>query len=178
MGPSAILPYFQVASYVAIVVGGSIAIYEFVQSRRRQRGEAALAVVTGLQTQAFRDAFALVNELPIAAPPEQVRSGGLEMERAVGTVMMTFESLGVMVHNRLVPVDLVDQVIGGFLRESWRRLEPYVLWKRKALGYARWGEWYQWLFQHLAADPRREVGAYEAFKDWRPEPYKVWLRRR
>lgn len=37
------IPYFQIASYLAIVVGGSIAIYEFVQSRRRRRGEAILA---------------------------------------------------------------------------------------------------------------------------------------
>ena len=89
------------------------------------------------------------------------------MEEAAGTVMMTFETLGALVHSRVVPIDLVDHVIGGFLRESWRRLEPYVKWKRAAIGSARWGEWYQWLFEHLAVNPRRQQGAYEVFRDWK-----------
>jgi uncharacterized membrane protein (UPF0136 family) len=163
-----LLPYFQLVGQVSLVVGAGVAVYQLMQLRRTQRHEAALRVITGINTQEFRNAFNAVNELPIGASAQQVRDAGPAMESAAGTVMMAFESLGVLVHNRVVPVDLVDQVIGGFLRESWRRLEQYVHWKRKALGYARWGEWYQWLFEHLAQNPRRAEGAYTAFKDWEP----------
>lgn len=162
------LPYFQIVGQVALVVGALVAVYQIVQLRQSQKQQAALQVITGLNTQEFRNAFAAVNELPIGATAQQVRDAGPAMEAAAGTVMMAFETLGVLVHNRVVPIDLVDQVIGGFLRESWRRLAEYVQWKRKALGYARWGEWYQWLFEHLAQNPRRAEGAYTAFKDWKP----------
>ena len=168
MSAADVLPAFQVAGQVAIVVGAAVAVYQLIQLRRTQREEAALRVITSLNTQEFRNAFNAVNELPIGATAQQVRDAGPATESAAGTVMMAFESLGVLVHNRVVPIDLVDQVIGGFLRESWRRLEQYVHWKRKALGYARWGEWYQWLFEHLAQNPRRAEGAYTAFKDWEP----------
>jgi hypothetical protein len=168
MDPADVLPYFQLVGQAALVVGAAVAVYQLVQLRQTRHQEAALQVITGINTQEFRNAFNAVNELPIGASAQQVRDAGPAMEAAAGTVMMAFESLGVLVHNRVVPVDLVDQVIGGFLRESWRRLEQYVHWKRKALGYARWGEWYQWLFEHLAQNPRRAVGAYEAFKDWEP----------
>jgi hypothetical protein len=170
-----LLPYFQLIGQISLVVGAAVAVYQLLQLRKGRQEQAALQVITSLQTQEFRDAFNLVNELPLGATAEMVRAQGPATEAAVGTVMMTFETLGVMVHNRIVPIELVDQVIGGFLRESWRRLETYVTWKRQALGYVRWGEWYQWLYEHLSLNPRRTAGAYELFKDWKPEPYTGWL---
>jgi hypothetical protein len=167
MDPAELLPYFQLVGQVALVVAAFVAVYQLLQLRQRRLHEAALQVITSLQTQAFRDAFNVVNELPLAATPEQVRADP-RTETAAGTIMMTFETLGVLVHARIVPIELVDQVIGGFLRESWRRLEPYTMWKRKAIGSARWGEWYQWLFEHLAVNPRRQAGAYEVFREWKP----------
>ncbi len=167
MDAAELLPYFQLVGQVSLVVGAAVAVYQLMQLRQTRHQEAALQVITSLQTQEFRDAFNLVNDLPLAAPPEQVRADP-RVETAAGTIMMTFETLGVLVHSRVVPIELVDQVIGGFLRESWRRLQPYTEWKRKAIGSARWGEWYQWLFEHLAANPRRQVGAYEVFREWRP----------
>ena len=166
MDAAALLPYFQLVGQVSLVVAAFVAVYQLLQLRGRRHQEAALQVITSLQTQEFRDAFNLVNDLPLAASPEQVRADP-RVEAAAGTIMMTFETLGVLVHSRVVPIELVDQVIGGFLRESWRRLEPYVRWKRAAIGSQRWGEWYQWLFEHLAVNPRRQVGAYEVFRDWK-----------
>lgn len=168
MDAAHLLPYFQLVGQVSLVVAAFVAVYQLLQLRQRRHHDAALQVITGLQTQEFRDAFNVVNDLPIGASAEQVRAGGPPLEKAVGTVMMTFETLGVLVHSRIVPIDLVDHVIGGFLRESWRRLESFVKWKRQAIGYVRWGEWYQWLFEHLAVNPRRQQGAYEVFRDWEP----------
>lgn len=167
MDPSDVLPYFQLVGQVALVVGAAVAVYQLMALRQTRHQEAALQVITSLQTQEFRDAFNLVNELPLGATADQVRQDA-RVETAAGTIMMTFETLGVLVHSRVVPIELVDQVIGGFLRESWRRLEPYTMWKRKAIGSARWGEWYQWLFEHLAVNPRRQQGAYEVFREWNP----------
>ena len=170
------LPYFQLAAQIGIVAGALFAGYQLIMAERGRRAQAAVQTVTAFNTQEFRDAFSKVNALPLGATAEQVREAGAE--EAANTIMMTFEMMGVLVHNRMVPIETVYQAIGGFLRESWRRLEKYVAWKRKEVHSARWGEWYQWLFEHLAINPRRAVGAYEAFKEWQPEPYRSWLRHR
>jgi hypothetical protein len=169
------LPYFQLAGQISLVVGATFAFYQLLQVERGRREQTALQTVTSFNTQAFRDAFAKVYTLPLGASAEQVRAAGLE--DAATAVMMTFEMMGVLVHSRMVPVETVDQAIGGFARESWRRLEAYVKWKRETVQSTRWGEWYQWLFEQLARNPRRTMPAYEAFRAWKPEPYKVWLRR-
>lgn len=168
MQPSEVLPYFQLVGQIALVVGAVFAGYSILQAQRQRREQVSLQIVTSFSTEAFRAAFARINSLPLGATAEQVRDEGQEMEDAATAVMMTFEMLGVLVHNRMVPIDTLDQAIGGFLRESWRRLENFVQWKRAKVRSARWGEWYQWLFEHLATDPRREKGAYEVFRAWTP----------
>jgi len=169
------LPYFQLAGQISLVIGAVFAGYQLLQVERGRRQQTALQTVTSFNTQEFRDAFAKVYTLPLGASAQQVREAGVE--GAATTIMMTFEMMGVLVHSRMVPIETVDQAIGGFARESWRRLEHYVQWKRKEVQSVRWGEWYQWLFEHLATNPRRQQGAYEAFREWKPEPLKVWLRR-
>ncbi len=172
------LPFFQLAAQIGIVVGTVFAGYQIIMSERSRREQVALQTVTAFNTQEFRDAFSKVNSLPLGAKAQQVRDAGRDMEEAAMTVMMTFEMMGVLVHSRMVPIETVDQAIGGFLRESWRRLEDYVQSKRAEVKSVRWGEWYQWLFEHLATNPRRETGAYELFKDWQPESTSDWLRHR
>ena len=163
-----VLPYFQLAGQVALVLGATFAGHQLWRGEQQRKAAAALSTVTSFNTQEFRAAFARVYSLPLGATPEQVREAGKEMEDAATTVMMTFEMIGVLVYNRMVPIDTVDQAIGGFLRESWRRLGGYVAGKRAEVGSARWGEWYQWLYEHLAVNPRRAAGAYEAFRHWKP----------
>lgn len=161
------LPYAQFAAQIALIVGAFFAGYQFLVTRTRGE-EAALQVLTRLQSPEFRAAYAKIWTLRLGASAELVRERGPEMEDAIECVAMTFESLGVMVHNPMVPIDIVDQVIGGFLRESGRRSQAYILWKRQEVGSRRLAEWYQWLAEHLAVESRRSRGAYEAFKDWEP----------
>ncbi len=159
------LPYAQFAAQFALIAGAFFAGYQFLLTRRQREDEAALGVLTNLQDGDFRVAYATVWTLPIGASPQQVEE---EAEEAANCVIMTFESLGVMVHSRIVPLDVVDQVIGGFLRESWRRLEPAIQERRRALGAPRYAEWYQWLAEQAEVRrKRRTVPAHEAFKAWR-----------
>lgn len=167
MEPSEILPYFQVVGQIALVAGASFAGYQLLRFEQGRKQAAAVQVLQNIQSPEFRAAYAHIYELPIGAPPDTIRKDKT-LDDAATTVMMAFETLGVMVHNRIVPIDIVDQVIGGFLRESWRRLEPYMKWKRERLSAPRLGEWYQWLFEHLSHNPRRAEGAYTAFREWKP----------
>ncbi len=162
-----LLPYAQFLAQISLVVGAFFAGYQFLHARRERDDHAALEVLNDLQSTEFRAAYQQIWMLPLAAPPEDVR-GDVATEDAAGCVAMTFETLGIMVHNRIVPLDTVDQVIGGFLRESWRRLEPYIMDQRAKLGAPRYAEWYQWLAERVEVRrKRRTVGAYEAFSTWR-----------
>lgn len=163
-----ILPYFQLASQTALVIGAVFAGYQFLLHRRELTESAALQVLTKLQSPEFQHAYTHVWEMPIDASPEDWHERGPEYREAAETIAMTFETLGVMVHSRMVPLDVVDQVIGGFLRDSWRRTHLYFEDQRRRLDNPRIAEWYQWLAERVDVKKRRRTeGAYEAFKAWK-----------
>lgn len=161
------LPTIQFFGQIALIAAAVFAGTQFVLHRKDRNEHNAIEVLTRLTSPEFRHAYAKVWELPLAATTEEVKQQGPDMQHAIDDVAMTFEMVGVMVHNRMVPIDVVDQVMGGFLRESWRRVRPFIEWQREAYGNKRIAEWYQWLAEHLAHDTRRSVGAYQAFKDWK-----------
>ncbi len=163
-----LLPYFQLVSQTALVFGAIFAGYQFMLHRKELSDTASLQVLTQLQSPEFQHAYTQVWELPVDATPAQWREAGQSYEEAAETVAMTFETLGVMVHSRMVPLDVVDQVIGGFLRESWRRTHLYFEAKRERLENPRIAEWYQWLAERVDVKTRRRLdGAYVAFKGWK-----------
>ncbi len=162
------LPTIQVFGQIALISAAIFAGYQFILHRRDRNEHNALEVLTRLTSTEFRQAYAHVWQLPLNATTQDVKEAGPEMESAIDCVAMTFEMIGVMVHQRMVPLDTVDQVIGGFLRESWRRTHTYLEEQRQRNGNRRIAEWYQWLAEHLAHDERRSVGAYNAFKAWKP----------
>jgi hypothetical protein len=162
-----VLPYFQIAGQLAIVLGAVFALYQLWSLERNRKEQSDLQLLTSFNNNEFRDAFARIYDLPLSATPEDVRRAGPDVEGAATTVLMTFEMLGVLVYNRHVSIQTLDEAIGGFLRESWRRLEPYVRWKRTQVESSRYGEWYQWLYEHSPTNKGREKGAYEVFRDWK-----------
>lgn len=162
-----LLPYIQFFGQVALIAAAFFAGYQLLLHRRERHDHAAKDLLTSMQTQEFRSAYAEIWALPLQADAEVLARRGPGTVEAAVTVAMTFESIGVMVHNRLIPLDSVDQFIGGFLRESWRRLEPFIQDQRRRFEAPRYAEWYQWLAEQVEVRRRRTVPAYEAFKGWR-----------
>ena len=152
------------AVLVALVFG-TLTIHQWQRTRYLA---AAAELVHTIQTAEFTRGIALIVELPEDVDPAEL-IGNRELMAALYTVSHTFESLGVLVYHRMLPLHLVDHLIGGYVRASWRRARPLVLARRATLG-AMFGEWFQWLAERLEQYPApgKAEGAPLAFKNWRP----------
>ncbi len=49
-----------------------------------------------------------------------------ESRDAMMLLSLTFESVGIMVHRRIVDIDIVWELMGGVLLTAWVRLRPWV----------------------------------------------------
>jgi hypothetical protein len=58
------------------------------------------------------------------------------------------ESLGILVADNILDMDLVDKVLGDFVTVAWKRYEPRFTAARKNDQYL--GEYFQWLAEHMA----------------------------
>ncbi len=84
-------------------------------------------------------------------------------------VMLTFESIGLMVFRKIVPLDMVDELLGGVCVECWGRLGNYILDSRMENGRDSLSEWFQWLAERLQEIQAHNgvVAAYELHRRWR-----------
>jgi len=149
---------------VAVIFG----VLTLRQWHRTRYLTAAAELVHTLQTPEFNVAIERVMALPEAASPESIRSDPA-MTNAVNAVSHVYESLGVLVFHRLLPLHLTDHLLGGYVRASWKRVGPYVIDRRAIVG-VMFGEWFQWLAERIGENPApgKDVGAPVAFKDWKP----------
>src|SRR5438093_13478823 len=88
--------------------------------------------------------------LPDDATPEQIRALGPDVERSIIIACVNYENLGYLVYLRMIPLRLVDELIGGLIRQAWRKLRVWVAHAR-ALGNPSSFEWFEWLYDRLEA---------------------------
>lgn len=150
---------------VVAVVFGSLQIRQMAKTRALFT---ATELVRAMLTLEFTRSVRLVLTLPDHAPPALIQENE-EMAAAVVSLGHVFESLGVLVFHRVVPLHLVDDLMGGYIRQCWRKVRPHVEMRRKELGVS-YGEWMQWLAERLEQypSPGKQDGANFAHRDWRP----------
>jgi hypothetical protein len=149
---------------VAVVMGW----LQIRQMRKTRALFTSAELVHSMQTPEFARSVQLVLTLPDAADPALVRDNA-EMAAAVLLLSHVFESLGVLVYHRILHLHLVDDLMGGYVRESWKKLKPHVEARRQELG-PYYGEWMQWLAEKLDEfpSPGKKDGAHRTHRRWRP----------
>jgi hypothetical protein len=154
------------ASALAVLVAVIFGVLTLRQWHRTRYLTAAAELVRAIQTPDFTRAIARVLELPEGSAGAWANLDE-DTARAIHTITHVFESLGVLVFHRLLPLHLVDHLLGGYLRASWKRARPYVMTRRASLG-AMFAEWFQWLAERMEEDPApgKDVGAPVAHRDW------------
>lgn len=156
------------ASALTVLVGVVFGTLTLRQWHRTRYLTAAAELVHAIQTPEFTRAIGRVMTLPEGADAAAVQADA-EMTTAVHAVSHVFESLGVLVFHRLLPLHLVDHLLGGYVRASWRRVKPYAQARRSEVG-AMFGEWFQWLVERMEESPApgKDIGAPIAHKGWTP----------
>jgi hypothetical protein len=74
---------------------------------------------------------------------------------------------GAIVYEGVVDLHTLDRMHGGWIRACWLRLHRWIEAERANTGNASTGEWWQWLYQRLEADPdpSKKLGAHVAYRD-------------
>ncbi len=106
-------------------------------------------------------------ELPDNAPMDQIHGLGPELEQAVLQTCINYENLGYLVHARLIPLRLADEINGGMIRLTWRKFRGYVMQFRG--GNPAAFEWFEWLYDKLEEFPlEKGAPAHIKYKEWKP----------
>ena len=150
---------------LAVVVGVVFGLAQLRQAIRDRRDHAAVDIVRTVQTQEVRRAVGRVLNLPDDVDPAVIRSDPALLDAALA-VDSACEMWGSMVYEGVVDHHLLDRMVGGWVRGSWRRLGRWVEAERAETRNPNVGEWWQWLYELLQRDPDpgKGSGAYVAYR--------------
>jgi hypothetical protein len=161
----------NVATALTVIVGVLFGLTEARRLRRDREERAALEAVHAMLTPAFADTFLVVQNLRDGAKPTEIQSDPRTLQ-AVRSVGIVIEGLGYAVFERIVPLRIVDNLVGGNIRVIWRKLRAYVEHERETSGSQKTFEWFQWLAEQLdkydQGKTSLEKGAHEVYQDWKP----------
>ncbi len=155
----------ELLTAIAVVIGIVFGLIQLRQAMRSRRDHAAVDIVRTVQTQEVRQAVRRVFDLPPDADPELIRNDP-ELLAAALAVDSACEMWGCMVFEGVVDHQLLDRMVGGWVRGTWIRLRAWVEAERVDTQSVNVGEWWQWLYELLETDPDpgKKSGAHIAFK--------------
>ena len=150
---------------VAVLVGVSFALVQLRQAARVRRDHAAVDVVRTVQTQEVRLAMATILKLPDDVSPETIRNDPILLAAALA-VDSACEMWGCMVYENVVDLHMLDRMVGGWVRGTWRKLGRWVEAERIENRNPNIGEWWQWLYDKIESDPDqcKALGAHIVYR--------------
>jgi hypothetical protein len=155
---------------VLIVIGGvAFAVVQIREFQRQRRETAAIELARSFTNPQFARALLLVVSLPKGCSAKELRRSP-ELEEAAMLVSLTLESVAIMVHHRIVPMETVWELMGGVTQTCWDRMREWVQAVRREQGNEKFDEWLEWLSDQMRrlGDESEGKPAYLVYEGWRP----------
>jgi len=161
----------NVATALTVITGVGFGLVEAQRSRRARQERAAYAAVQALLSPEWMKSMIVVHSIPDGSSALAIEANA-DVLRAAHSVGVILEGLGYSIYARIVLLRMAADLVGGTVRLAWRKLEPYVEEERRRSGSQKTFEWFQWLAiqleRHSPGKTNLQVGAQEAYRDWRP----------
>ncbi len=139
----------NIALALSFMVGLIFGIAQVRTAARDRRERLTIQTVHDFQSREFVDLmqFVLNTEMPVN------REGMQALSVKEQTDLMQFaqqmESLGILVAEKLINIDLVDKTLGSFVTTSWEKYKTLFLNIREVTPDPYLGEYFQWLAERI-----------------------------
>lgn len=159
----------QIVSTLAMTLGILFGILNLRNFHAMRKREAAILMLNSFQTMEFVRGLLYIFELPNGATSEDLESLPEEKYMAIYLVLGTWERLGILVHRKEIPIDLVDDAFSGPIIQSWDKLGNFVEAFRARVNRETGFEWFQWLADRMHEREKHgsAIPAYIAHKNWK-----------
>ena len=153
----------SIAVFAAIIFG----VTQIRQFRQQRRDMAAIELVRSVQDSEFTNGFRLIHALPEGISAADFKALGTEYTAYALAVGMKYESIGLLVYKGVIPLAIVEELVGGVAIAFWRRLFPWIEAMRVEQSADFVFEWFQWLVERLEERGRdvREP-AHIIYQEW------------
>ena len=158
----------DIISVSVLILGLVFGLIQLRQYRLSQNREASLHLLNSFQTTDFLHGIWIIQELPAGLSKKEIEERVGSDIRLILLVISNWESLGILVFNREITIEMVDDAYSAPIIVSWQKLEKYITDMRNDLKRNTPFEWFQWLVDRMKEREKLNppVPAYIAHRDW------------
>ena len=166
-----ILAIVQILGIIAVLYGIWIGIKQLKLNRQQRRDLAVMECARSFEDREFTEAYRILSELEPHLSPEEFKALGPEYKAAVLRVCMKFETIGLLVYKDVVPIDAIEDLVGGVALLLWDILHNFIVDARESGNHPTYFEWYHWLVDRLKERGRftTQPPAFVTHKNWKPK---------
>ncbi len=167
MDPALVL---EAISTLALVGGLLFAGFQWRSARGSTTRDAQLLLLHSFESPEFTRAMRMIAELPDGLSKAEIDELGEDSVQLIWYWGGQIEGIGQLVNARSIPIGLVDNMFGGPILITWRRLARYAADVRATWARDTMWEWFQWLADQLAKleGEQGRIPAYRREADWKP----------
>lgn len=144
MDTQTLLIIVQLLGNLAIVIGIIIAVIQLKHNKKQRKEIAVFEIFKAWQTPEFTEALNEIQFMPDHVTPNELRSSNPKMDSYAYLVHSFFESTGLMVKRKIISFDVVNDLVGGVIQVTWKKLDMWIKEWRDERNPAA-GEWFEWL---------------------------------
>ena len=133
-------------SFIVAVIFG---IAQVRQSSRDRRERLTLETLRTFTTREFAELIQYVNSGKVPTSTEQMRTLPPNEQIMFIQFGQIMESLGQLVFDRFINIDLVDKTLGSYVITTWEKYKTLFLDLREKSNDPYLGEYFQWLAERI-----------------------------
>jgi hypothetical protein len=140
----------NVALALSVVVALIFGIAQVRAAARDRRERLTLETLRNFQTREFAELMHQVSWCDLPKTSDELLAFPADQQILFVQLAQQMESLGILVAERLVNIDLVDKTLGSFVTTSWEKYKPALLDMRVKTSDPFLAEYFQWLAETIA----------------------------
>ena len=139
----------NLALALSFIVGLVFGIAQVRAAARDRRERLSLEALRNFQTREFAELMQYINSHDMPSSRKELLALPVNEQVIFLQFAQEMETLGILVAQRLINIDLVDKTLGSFVATSWERYKTMYLDMREKLPDPFLGEYFQWLAEQI-----------------------------
>ena len=151
----------NIALTLSFLIGLVFGIVQVKAAARDRRERLTLETLNNFQTRDFAELLFFTNTQKMPSNREQMLALPAKEQIMLIQLAQEMESLGILVAEKFISIDLVDKTLGSFVTTTWEKYKPAFLDIREKAPDPFLGEYFQWLAEQI--DERMKINPRKPF---------------
>jgi hypothetical protein len=139
----------NIALALSFIVGLIFGIAQVKTAARDRRERLTIQTVHEFQTREFVDLMQFILTAEMPENRDAMRALSVKEQTDLMQFAQQMESLGILVAEQLINIDLVDKTLGSFVTTSWEKYKILFTNLREVTPDPFLGEYFQWLAERI-----------------------------